>query len=88
MNLEKTTKNDVSCKDDIVHYIIASPVDAKESGKLSSVGIEYLNNGEASYVLINLKQSTQFSSDARKTWVKFLQNSKIKKTAILEVIYL
>ncbi len=75
-------KNNVSCKDNIIQYVISAPVDEEEAERLSAVGIGCLNNDEAIYVLIDLKQSTQFSSEARRKWVTFLQNSKIKKTAI------
>lgn len=79
---DTTTKNSVSCADNIIRYIISAPVDDKEAERISQIGEEYLNNCEADYVLIDLKQSTQFSSKARKVWVEFLQNEKIKKTAI------
>ena len=79
---QKINTNEVWCKDGIVRYIIAAPVDEKEATRLDSVGEEFVNKGEASFVLIDIMQSKEFSSGARKIWVKFLQNSKIKKTAI------
>ncbi len=82
MDSAKNKKNSVSLEGDIIRYIIAAPVDSIEAKKLNNVGAEYLDNNEAFSVLIDLKHSTQFSSGARKEWVKFLQNSKIKKTAI------
>ena len=81
-NTQKTNINDVWCKDGIVHYVIAAPVDEKEAIRLDTVGEEFINKGEALFVLIDIEQSQEFSSVARKIWVKFLQNSKIKKTAI------
>jgi len=81
-NTQKTNTNDVWCKDGIVHYVIAAPVDEKEAIRLDTVGEEFINKGEALFVLIDIEQSQEFSSAARKIWVKFLQNSKIKKTAI------
>lgn len=74
--------NKVWCKDGIVHYTITAPVDENEATRLDTVGEEFINKGEASFVLIDIEQSQQFSSAARKVWVKFLQNPKIKKTAI------
>ncbi len=75
-------ENNVSCKDNIIRYVVSAPVDEEEARRISNSGSEYLEKGDARYVLIDLKQSTQFSSEARKIWVKFLQNPKIKKTAI------
>ncbi len=74
--------NKIWCKDGIVHYIISAPVDDKEAFQISHGGVEFLEKQNASIVMIDLRQSTQFSSEARKIWVKFLQNPKIKKTAI------
>jgi len=82
-NATKTKNgNKVWCSDDIVHYIISAPVDDTEASEISGIGVDFLESKNASAVVIDLKQSTQFSSEARKIWVKFLQNSKIKKTAI------
>lgn len=79
---QKTNTNEVWCKDGIVRYTIAAPVDEKEAIRLDTVGEEFVNKGEASFIVIDIEQSQQFSSAARKIWVKFLQNQKIKKTAI------
>ena len=81
-NTQKTNTNDVWCKDGIVYYTIAAPVNEEEAIRLDTVGEEFINKGEASFVLIDIEQSQEFSSVARKIWVKFLQNQKIKKTAI------
>lgn len=75
-------ENTVALNGDVVEYVIAAPVDEREAERLDTVGTEHVNKGEASYVLIDLKKSTQFSSAARKRWVKFLQNPKIKRAAI------
>lgn len=79
---KKTNTNEVWCKDGIVHYTITAPVDEEEAMRLDVLGEEFINKGEASYVLINIEQSKEFSSSARRAWVRFLQNPKIKKTAI------
>ena len=81
-NTQKTNTNDVWCKDGIVHYTIAAPVDEKDAIRLDTTGAEFINRGEASFVLINIQQSINFSSGARRVWVKFLQNPKTKKAAI------
>jgi len=80
--IETPGGNKIWCKDEIVHYLISAPVDDKEASQMSKEGTRFLENKDASMVIIDLKQSTQFSSEARKIWVKFLQNLKIKKTAI------
>lgn len=80
--IQKTNTNEVWCKDGIVHYTITAPVDENEAIRLDTAGEEFVNKGEATFVLIDIEQSQQFSSAARKVWVKFLQNQKIKKTAI------
>lgn len=79
---QKVPANDVWCKDGIVFYTISVPVDEKEAIRLDTTGEELINKGEASFVLIDIQQSNDFSSAARKIWVKFLQNPRIKKTAI------
>ena len=75
-------KNDVVCVDNIVRYTMCTPVDLDEAVRLSTVGKGYIDGGQAQYVLIDLHQSTEFSSAARKVWVGFLQDEKIKKTAL------
>ncbi len=75
-------KNDVSCSDNIVRYTMCTPVDLDEAVRLSTVGKGYIDGGQAQFVLIDLHQSTEFSSAARKVWVGFLQDDKIKKTAL------
>ncbi|HED37004.1 MAG TPA: STAS/SEC14 domain-containing protein [Ignavibacteria bacterium] len=69
-------------EDNIIHYFMPSPVDEKEAFILRDGGKDFIEKENASLVLIDLQQSTQFSSEARKIWVKFLQNPKIKRTAI------
>lgn len=76
------SKNKVWCKDGILYYTIVTSVDEQEAIRLDTVGEEFINKGETSFVLIDIQQSSDFSSAARKTWVKFLQNPRIKKTAI------
>ncbi len=83
INSKKTNENTISFENDIIKYIISSPVDETEAKRLNKVGSEYINKKKGSiYILIDLKRSTQFSSGARKEWVKFLQNPKINKVAI------
>jgi len=77
----KEGKNEFWCEDGILYYLMAAPVDEAEAVRLDEGGTEYLDSGEATQVLIDLQQSTKFSSGARKIWVKFLQNPHIKKTA-------
>lgn len=76
-----TRKNMVSCADNIVRYTICTPVEPDEAVRLSTIGKSYIEGGQAEFVLIDLHQSTEFSSAARKIWVEFLQNARIKKTA-------
>jgi phage pi2 protein 07 len=80
--IETPGGNKIWYKNDIVHYLMPSPVDETEALLLRDEGVNLIEKENASFVLIDLKQSTQFSSEARKIWVKFLQNPKIKKTAI------
>lgn len=75
-------KNEVLCVDNIVRYTMCAPVDPDEAVRLSTIGKGYIDGGQAEFVLIDLHQSTEFSSAARKVWVEFLQNDKIKKTAL------
>ena len=80
--IETLGGNKIWCEDGIVHYIISSPVDDTEALSLSEGGVGFIEKEKAALILIDLKQSTQFSSEARKIWVKFLQNPSIKKAAI------
>lgn len=82
MTEQSVKTNEVWCKDGILHYTITAPVDENEANRLDAIGVEFVNKGEAVFVLIDLQQSTDFSSGARRTWVEFLKNPKIKKTAI------
>ncbi len=75
-------KNEVLCADNIVHYTMCTPVSAEEAERLSTIGKGFVDVGQAQFILIDLRQSTEFSSSARKIWVEFLQNDKIKKTAL------
>jgi hypothetical protein len=78
-----SNENKVWCKDGILYYTIVAPVDEQEATRLDTIGENYINKGEASFVVIDIEKSKEFSSAARKTWVKFLQNQKIKKAAIV-----
>lgn len=80
--IETPGGNKLWYKDGVVYYLISAPVDDEEARNLSNSGIGFIEKEKASFVLIDLKQSTQFSSEARKIWVKFLQNPNIKKVAI------
>ncbi len=80
---QETPNNKVWLEGDIVCYGLSNEVDEREAILLNDVGLEYINSGKASFVLIDLQQqSSKFSSVARKIWVKFLQNTKIKKAAM------
>ncbi len=76
-------KNRVACSDDrVVFYHIDSDVDENDAQRLNDFGKDCFEKNLADYVLIDLKASTEFSSVARKIWVEFLQDARIKKTAI------
>ncbi len=79
---QETPNNKVWVEDEVVYYVMSCEVDECEAVLLNSIGLEYINSGKASFILIDLQQSSKFSSAARKTWVKFLQNTKIKKAAM------
>ena len=78
----KKPKNKVWLENGIVYYVISKPVDEKEAILLDNFGTEFINSGQAFYIIIDIRQSSQFTSGARKVWVKFLQNSNAKKVAI------
>ena len=80
---QKKPKNKVWMEENIVYYILSTEVDEQEAILLNDIGGSYINSGQASYVLIGLqKQSSKFSSSARKIWVRFLQNENIKRAAM------
>ncbi|OGD67352.1 hypothetical protein A2442_01145 [Candidatus Campbellbacteria bacterium RIFOXYC2_FULL_35_25] len=80
---QKKSKNKVWMEENIVYYILSTEVDEQEAILLNDIGGSYINSGQASYVLIGLqKQSSKFSSSARKIWVRFLQNENIKRVAM------
>ncbi len=78
----ETPQNKVYCEDDTVVYRLEVSVDEKEAARLDGAGRVFLDRGEAKYVLIDIRRSTDFSSAARKRWVGFLQHPNIIKTAI------
>jgi len=82
--MDDKNKNYVTCPpgSNIVLYLINSNVDGEEAQKLSDFGKDCFEKKLAEYVLIDLQSSTEFSSAARKIWVEFLQDGRIKKTAI------
>jgi len=84
MDDDNKPKNQVTCstEDDIVYYHINSNVDEEEARRLNDFGKDCFENKSVKYVLIDLQASTEFSSAARKIWVEFLQDDRIKKTAI------
>ncbi len=83
MNSKTTNENSISFENNTIKYTISTPVDEEEAKRLNGIGSEYIDKkGGIIYILIDLKKSTQFSSGARKEWVKFLQNPKINKVAI------
>ena len=75
--------NKVWCKESIIHYLISSPVEEEGALLLKKEGVNFIEETGVSKVLIDLKKSTQFSSEARKIWVEFLKHPKIEKTAVL-----
>ena len=82
MSSEST--NNVSCPpgERVVLYSINSDVDEGEANRLYGFGKQCFDDGIADFVLIDLKSSSEFSSAARKVWVDFLKDERIKKTAI------
>ncbi len=75
-------KNEVLCADNIVRYTMRTFVDHDEAVRLSTIGKDFIDAGQAQYVLIDLRKSTEFSAPAGKIWIEFLNNDKIKKTAL------
>jgi len=74
--------NKVWCKDGIIHYLISAPVDESEAVQLRDEGRKFVDAGEAHLVSIDIQQSTQFSSAARRIWVEFLKHPKIFRATI------
>jgi len=66
----------------VLFYQINSTVDKKEADRLNNLGMQSFDGGLVDFVLIDLKESSDFSSSARKVWVSFLKDERIKKTAI------
>lgn len=77
-------KNDIVCsiEDRVLFYYINTDVDEPEASRLYRFGKQCFDEASADYVLIDLKSSSEFSSAARKVWVEFLKDDRIKKTAI------
>lgn len=82
MSFEAT--NHVVCSPDerTLFYYINSDIDEEEANRLYGIGQQCFDDNSADYVLIDLKASSEFSSAARKVWVEFLRDERIKKTAI------
>lgn len=79
---EETLRNEVFCEDNIVNFSIRAAINPEEALRLSTVGRDLIESCAAAYILIDLHQSTEFSSSARKIWAEFLKNDKIKRAAI------
>ncbi len=77
-------RNNVTCsiEERVLSYSINTDVDEAEASRLYGFGKQCLDDNKADYVMIDLKASSEFSSAARKVWVEFLKNEKIKRTAI------
>lgn len=82
MNSEVT--NEVICSPDdrVLQYHINSDVDEEEANRLYGYGVKCFDEDKVDFVLIDLKSSSEFSSAARKVWVEFLKDDRIKRTAI------
>jgi len=80
--LETPGGNRFWCSDGIARYFINAPVDESEAEQLRDSGWKCIESGYASSIIIDIQQSTEFSSAARKIWVEFLKHPKIEKTAI------
>ena len=82
MNSDST--NNVECPADgrVVYYYINSDVDEDEANRIADFGKQCFDEDRADYVLIDLRSSSEFSSAARKVWVEFLKDERIKRTAI------
>ncbi len=74
--------NGFNCEGSIIHYMINVPVDEQEALWLHNAGTQCIDKKKISLILIDIQKSTQFSAAARKIWVKFLKNPRIKKAAI------
>ena len=77
-----TSPNEVRCEHGTIQYRLLASIDEKEAERLDLAGRAFLDKGEASRVLIDIRASSDFSSAARKRWVGFLQHPAIAKTAI------
>lgn len=75
-------ENRLEVVDGVLCYTISFPVGDAEALRLREMGERALGEIGASYVLINLEGSSEFSVGARKIWVDFLRNDLIKKAAI------
>jgi hypothetical protein len=83
-NMDTEATNDAVChlEERVLFYHINSNVDEAEANRLYNYGLQCFKDNVADYVLIDLKSSSEFSSAARKVWVEFLKDDRIKKTAI------
>lgn len=83
MNSEEINNNVICSTDDrVLHYQINSDIDEAEAVRLYDFGKQCFESDKVDYVLIDLKSSSEFSSAARKVWVQFLQDARIKRSAI------
>jgi hypothetical protein len=82
MDFDDPKKVDCSVQDRVLFYRINYPVNEEDAHRLYEYGNMCFEKGKCDYVLIDLESSSNFSSAARRVWVEFLKNEKIKKTAI------
>lgn len=82
MEFEAANHVDCVAEERVLLYHINSDIDEEEALRLYDIGRKCFDEGRVDYVLIDLQASTEFSSAARKVWVEFLRDDRIKKSAI------
>ena len=81
-------KNKIWREKNIIHFLIADEVNPGDAKYLKDKGVSHIDTILAEYpqkkvlVIIDIQKASIFSSQARKSWAEFLQNTNIHRTAI------
>ena len=67
---------------DIIRYNVVDMFGKEKVQHLMDIGCRTINENIATLVLINISKVEKFSLEDRGSWIQFLKNPRIKKTAV------
>ena len=67
---------------DIIRYNVVDMFGKEKVQHLMDIGCRTINENIATLILINISKVEKFSLEDRGSWIQFLKNPSIKKTAV------